>query len=223
MKKNIIIFAPHQDDEVIGCGGIIQKLISNQDNVYLAIATQSSGIIKKYNAKEYSEDCAEKRNRECFKAASILGIGPSKISYLISPEYHMRLDSLDKISIITTIEGLLQNVKPSSIFIPAYSLNQDHKIMNECLLTASRPHVYSGNILEYEVENEINFCPNFYVPLCREDVEKKVQALSCYQTQMKKGNTTLSKDYILTRAKYRGRELYVQYAEAFCIVRGRLY
>ena len=46
MKKNIIIFAPHQDDEVIGCGGIIQKLISNQDNVYLAIATQSSGIIK---------------------------------------------------------------------------------------------------------------------------------------------------------------------------------
>lgn len=135
----------------------------------------------------------------------------------------MRLDSLDKISIITTIEGLLQNVKPSSIFIPAYSLNQDHKIMNECLLTASRPHVYSGNILEYEVENEINFCPNFYVPLCKEDVEKKVQALSCYQTQMKKGNTTLSKDYILTRAKYRGRELYVQYAEAFCIVRGRLY
>ena len=60
----------------------------------------------------------------------------------------MRLDSLDKISIITTIEGVVtERKKPSSIFIPAYSLNQDHKIMNECLLAASRPHVYSGNIL----------------------------------------------------------------------------
>ncbi len=85
MKKNII-FAPHQDDEVIGCGGIIQKLISNQDNVYLAIATQSSGIIKNIMQRNIVKIVLKSRSRECFKAASILGIGPSKISYLISRE-----------------------------------------------------------------------------------------------------------------------------------------
>ena len=49
-----------------------------------------------------------------------------------------------------------------------------------------------------------------------EDVEKKVQALSCYQTQMKKGNTTLSKDYILTKEQnIEEGSCIFQYAEAF--------
>ena len=219
MKKNIIIFAPHQDDEIIGCGGIIQQIIRDQGSVYLAIATQSNDKIEKSRI----EGCSEKRNRECIRAMEILGIEKNKINYLISSDYHMRLDCLDKITVITLIERFIQKINPTSIFIPANSINQDHKVMNECLLAASRPHVYSGNVIEYEVENEINFKPNFFVPLCQEDVEKKVEALCCYKTQIKKGNATLSRDYILTRAKYRGRELYVQYAEAFYIIRGRLY
>ena len=29
-KNRIVIFAPHQDDEVIGCGGLIQKCIKDR-------------------------------------------------------------------------------------------------------------------------------------------------------------------------------------------------
>ena len=223
MNKNIIIFAPHQDDEIIGCGGMIQHIMRRQGNIYLVIATQSNDKIveKRVNGRQQSN--AEERNRECIRAAKILGIPKSRIHYLIASDYHMRLDSLDKISIVTLIEKFIMELNPSSIFIPANSLNQDHKVLNECLLTASRPHVYSGNIIEYEVENEINFRPNFYVPLSQNEIDKKIEALCLYQTQLKNGNATLNEEFIYTRAKYRGRELYVQYAEAFCIIRGRLY
>ena len=37
---NILVVAPHPDDEVIGCGGIIAKKVANGDRVTVAIMTE---------------------------------------------------------------------------------------------------------------------------------------------------------------------------------------
>src|SRR5436305_7920843 len=36
-KRNILVVAPHADDEILGCGGIISKYSSSGDNVFIAI------------------------------------------------------------------------------------------------------------------------------------------------------------------------------------------
>ena len=58
-KKNILIIAPHPDDETLGCGGTIFKHKKKGDNVFLVIITSvktitdSNGNIKLHN-KQYS-------------------------------------------------------------------------------------------------------------------------------------------------------------------------
>ena len=40
MNKKILVIAPHPDDEVLGCGGIIKKYSQNGDEVFLAVLTK---------------------------------------------------------------------------------------------------------------------------------------------------------------------------------------
>ena len=41
-KKKISIIAPHPDDEVLGCGGTIYKLVKSGAEVFVAILTNAS-------------------------------------------------------------------------------------------------------------------------------------------------------------------------------------
>ena len=39
MFKNILVVAPHADDEILGCGATIYKMIQEGHNVYVLIMT----------------------------------------------------------------------------------------------------------------------------------------------------------------------------------------
>ncbi|WP_240051127.1 PIG-L deacetylase family protein, partial [Bacteroides salyersiae] len=38
-KESLLIIAPHPDDEVIGCAGLIQRSLNKGNNVYVIILT----------------------------------------------------------------------------------------------------------------------------------------------------------------------------------------
>ena len=42
MFKNILVVAPHADDEILGCGATIYKMIQEGHNVYVLIMTNAS-------------------------------------------------------------------------------------------------------------------------------------------------------------------------------------
>ena len=39
--NNILVIAPHADDELLGCGATIVKKIANGDNVYVVVMTNA--------------------------------------------------------------------------------------------------------------------------------------------------------------------------------------
>lgn len=39
-KESLLIIAPHPDDEVIGCAGLIQRSLNKGNNVYVIILTK---------------------------------------------------------------------------------------------------------------------------------------------------------------------------------------
>ena len=50
INKNVLIIAPHGDDEILGCGGTINKYVDKGYKVYVAIMTNANlGNPKKYN------------------------------------------------------------------------------------------------------------------------------------------------------------------------------
>ena len=57
----IVVFAPHPDDEIFGCGGSILKWLNNGYNVHLIYITDNRALIE-WGIKEDQliEDCAQK-------------------------------------------------------------------------------------------------------------------------------------------------------------------
>lgn len=218
-NRNIVIFAPHQDDETIGCGGIIQKL-SPANNVHIAVAARVTAF-QSYHpvCGQYVPYKGTDRDKEFLRALQILNVKETHVHYLFAPEYHNRLDGIQKADLITGLENMIQNAKADCIFIPARSTNQDHQILHDCLLSAARPHFYHGAILEYEVEYEEDFRPNYYVSLTKDEAETKLNALMCFETQMKSGFAKISRNALRARMEYRGSDVCSAYAEAFRLIR----
>ena len=64
---NILIIAPHPDDEILGCGGTILKHIKNNDNIYLCIMTKG-------DINYYGEQTLQEKRQEVLKVAEFLNI-----------------------------------------------------------------------------------------------------------------------------------------------------
>ena len=68
--NNILVIAPHADDELLGCGATIVKKIANGDNVYVLVMTNAH-----IGAPElFSEDNINTVRTEAQKAHAFLGI-----------------------------------------------------------------------------------------------------------------------------------------------------
>ena len=70
MYKNILVIAPHADDEVLGCGGIISKFSKKKVNVYVAVMTNAS----MGDSKLFNKSKIQQIRNECLKANKKLGV-----------------------------------------------------------------------------------------------------------------------------------------------------
>jgi LmbE family N-acetylglucosaminyl deacetylase len=94
MKKKIVIFAPHPDDEIFACGGTILKWIKEEHDVHLVYVTDNRALIswgQKENqliqeqARDYlelSEDqIAEIALQEAYDVSRKLGLLENKVHF----------------------------------------------------------------------------------------------------------------------------------------------
>jgi N-acetylglucosamine malate deacetylase 1 len=222
-NQRVLILAPHADDEVIGCGGVIQKYLENQSAVRVVIATFVLGTYQKFykEKKSYENYSGMVRLKEMEKAYKILGVDNYDIMYVDSEgkDYHSKLDTLPRVDLVSKIEKEIDAFKPTVIFIPSKTKHQDHTAFHEAALTAIRPYYWNGSVFVYETDGEISFDPNMFVPLTQEQAEKKAKALAAYGTQVGGSNHPTNPQFLLTKAIFRGQSVYSDYAEAFQIIR----
>lgn len=205
-KKTVMILAPHTDDGEIGCGGTIAKLIEEGKNVfYVAFSIARTSAVQ----NGLPENILEK---EVKKAMKVLDI-PQKNLILYDfpvrkfPEY--RQDILDKLII------LRNDIQPDLIIVPSLNdIHQDHQVISNEGLRAFKKHT----ILGYEEPwNNIVFESRCFVSLMKRHIEKKIEALKCYESQ--KHRDYLTEDAIWSIARLRGTQLEGGYAEAFEVLR----
>jgi LmbE family N-acetylglucosaminyl deacetylase len=201
-----MILAPHTDDGEIGCGGTIAKLIEEGKNVfYVAFSIARTSAVQ----NGLPENILEK---EVKKAMKVLDI-PQKNLILYDfpvrkfPEY--RQDILDKLII------LRNDIQPDLIIVPSLNdIHQDHQVISNEGLRAFKKHT----ILGYEEPwNNIVFESRCFVSLMKRHIEKKIEALKCYESQ--KHRDYLTEDAIWSIARLRGTQLEGGYAEAFEVLR----
>jgi LmbE family N-acetylglucosaminyl deacetylase len=195
----ILCLGAHSDDIEMGCGGTILRLLTEQDDVEVHwVVLGSSG----------------KRDREAVKSAQKFLSG-SKNRYVTVKNFRDGYFPFIGGKIKDYFEHLKERVSPDLIFSHyRYDLHQDHRIVSELTWNTFRNHL----ILEYEIvkyDGDMGF-PNFFVPLGKSTIKKKVTyILETFKSQRKKDWFT--EDAFLSVLRIRGIESKADdgYAEGF--------
>ncbi|HET7626769.1 MAG TPA: PIG-L deacetylase family protein [Bacillales bacterium] len=222
-NQRVLIMAPHADDEIIGCGGVIQKYLQNESAVRVVIASFVYGNYPKYDKekKQYETYEGSVRRNELEHSHQLIGIQDVRILYseTKSVHYHGKLDALPKIELVSKIEREIEQFQPTVIYLPTKTKHQDHTAVHEAVLTAARPYFWNGSLIVYETDGEFSFQPNFFVPLTEEETRKKAEALKAYGTQTGSVRHPTNPEFLKVKAKFRGQSIYSDFAEAFEIRR----
>ena len=204
--KRILILAPHTDDGEIGCGGSIAKFIEQgKDVFYVAFSTARTSSVQ----NGYPDNILE---QEVKAATQVLGI---KKSNLILYDFNVRKFPECRQDILEEMIKLRKDINPDLIFVPSLNdIHQDHQVVAREGLRAFKRH----SILGYEEPwNNIIFESRSFIQLEKRHMEKKIEALNCYQSQ--KRRSYLTEEAIWGIAKLRGTQLEGGYAEAFEVLR----
>lgn len=215
--KNILVIAPHPDDEVLGCGGTILKHNKRGDKVFLCIATKAY-------APEWSEEFIKNRPKEVAEANKILGI--QKTFFLDFPT--VKLDTIPMKELNNFILEIIKKVNPEIVYLPhGGDINKDHRLIFEAGLVAVRPSNKTSvrKILCYETLSETDegrslkeFSPNIFEDI-GDEYDKKIKAMKIYKSEIKEFPHPRSLEMLEVLAKKRGSEAGFKLAEAFVLIR----
>jgi LmbE family N-acetylglucosaminyl deacetylase len=138
LRRPAMVFAPHPDDETLGCGGTI--LLKRRLNVPVRIVfvTDGSGSHPQLLSRE---ELSAIRAREAVEAAEVLGVDASRVHLLGFPDRFLLEHREEAVS---RIVALLEEHRPEQLFVPyAAGENKDHGstcvIVHEALRRVGRP------------------------------------------------------------------------------------
>ncbi len=220
--KNILVLAPHNDDEVLGCGGVMAKYIKEGKNIIVAVVTNGH-----LGAPElFSKEGTEKVRKEALEAHSYLGV--SETIFLDFPA--VNLDALPAYKLSLAISKIIKKFEIDTLFIPHRGdIHKDHRITYEAALVAARPingcsvkKIYSYETLS-ETEWAAPFGDDAFIPTVFVDIkdfiEEKLTAFRFFTSQIKQFPHSRSPEIIKVLSNYRGATVGFENAEAFMLIR----
>ena len=209
----VLLVSAHADDAETSCGGTVARLKrESRDNDIFWGEDEENVVWSIYFCDCPIEGHLE-QHREVCKSFGI--------DRLIEYRYHGDVLEEYKQEIRDILFKLRGEFQPDVVFCPSLSdMHQDHRVIAECCLTIFRD---TSTILGYEVLRSVgsDFKSNFYIILTKEDVEKKLNALSLYKAQIKR-NFWFSNEAFKAQLVVRGVEAKTLFAEAFDLIRGRI-
>lgn len=222
MKKVLIIVA-HPDDEILGCGATVARLIKEGNEAYTIILGEGVTSRSDYDIKEL-----ETLKQQCIKANNTIGIKSDTVFIYDFPDN--KFDTVPLLDIVKKISKIKEEIKPNIIFTHFRNdLNIDHRITYQAVNTACRPMdnetvkiIYSFEVLSSTEWNfPLTFSPNVFFDISK-TIDKKIKAMKYYQTELRIFPHPRSIETIKSNAKTWGSKVGMRFAEAFELVISRL-
>lgn len=215
---NCLVIVAHPDDEVLGAGATINKLIKEGNNV--AVATMANHAAARANI---SDTLAEDQR----KAMDILGV--KKIYTADFPNIKMNI--VPHLELVQFVESCIEDWKADVIITHhASDTNIDHAETSRAVQAAVRLFQRRDNIpalkellymevlssTEWSLDTSANrFTPNYFIEVGEEGVKTKLKALSAYKGVTRPYPHPRSNESLTGLAAYRGSQSGCNYAEAF--------
>lgn len=188
----MLVVAPHQDDEIIGCGGALALQVRAARSAFVVISQDGADGHDELSMTR--QDLVALRNEESRVAAALLGIESPR--FLGHPD--LRADARRATE---ELRGIILDRKTHAVFVPfMLDGHPDHRAANYILAEALTHIDWKVRVFGYEVWG---LCiPNVIVVI--DDVmEQKLAMLSCFNFANK------ATDYVQSTNLLNSRELSV--------------
>lgn len=227
-NKRIMIVVAHPDDELLGLGATMNKLILEY-GVITHVVILGEGITSRSNKRDLEQwnDVLITHRKNIYLAQREIGYG--SVSVYDFPDN--RFDSVSLLDLIKVVESEKQKFNPDIIFTHhGGDLNIDHQRTFESVMTACRP-MQNENVkaiitfetpsgTEWRASSDPNhFLPNLLIAVTRKNIETKIKAMNLYEYEKREYPHPRSGEALLVISKNRGISVGVDYAEAFQIIR----
>lgn len=214
MSKNILVIAAHPDDELLGCGGTLALHNMAGDKVHAAIACEGESL--RYG----SEGVGQKQHIR--EAAKVIGI--REVREFGFPD--QGLDTITLTEVISPIEKMIGEVQPNIVYSQyGRDINRDHELLFKAVLVAVRPTescieaVYAFDTASStEWAHPRSFVPDTWVDISK-TIDLKLQAMACYQSELRDYPHPRSLEALRNRAKAWGNQMCMGHAEVFMTIR----
>ena len=223
--KKLLVTAAHPDDEILGCGGTIARLIEEGNKVFVVILGE--GETSRYSHPDNTpRELINHLRQAAMEIKKDLGI--QEVFFLELPDN--RFDTLPILEIIKKIEKIVNMIQPGVVFTHhAGDLNIDHAITNRAVITATRPTPENRveSVLCFEIASSTEwalkqtgsvFQPNIFIDISK-TFRTKIKALDHYRTEMREFPHPRSLKAIEACALRLGSMAGVPLAEGFELVR----
>jgi N-acetylglucosamine malate deacetylase 1 len=163
--KRVLFLGAHPDDIELGCGALLHHIVKQTDVLCVTLSdNQKNPDLRNVKTEHY-------------EAMAVLGVPEEKI--LFGP-FNTRVFPNARQEILEYFLQLRRDFSPDLIFVHSkQDVHQDHLTMTDEALRAFR----GITVLGFDVvRSSYGFFPHFLVEVTEEDVNKKIEALSKYET-----------------------------------------
>ena len=163
--KRVLFLGAHPDDIELGCGALLHHIVRRTDVMCVTLSDNQKNPDLKNVKDEHLESMAA------------LGVPQEKV--VLGP-FTTRVFPNARQEILEYFLKLRRDFQPDLIFVHSrQDVHQDHNTMTDEALRAFR----GITVLGFDVvRSSYGFFPHFLVEVTEEDVNKKIEALSKYET-----------------------------------------
>ena len=212
-----LVVAPHPDDELLGCGGLLLRRASEGTRVGWLIATSIS-VEAGWTAEQVAH-----RQAEITNVAAGLGIRPEDVFQLGFPA--TQLDQVPKASLVQRMSQVFGTFLPDEVLTPhSGDVHSDHRITTEVVDACTKWFRYPSvqRVVAYETLSETGFGrssgeafnPNVFVDISPW-LERKLELLRIYASEMGAFPFPRSEEAVRALAQVRGAASGFDAAEAY--------
>ena len=215
---NVLFVVAHPDDEVLGAGATIHKLV-NEGHKIAVCTLANHAAARAHISATLSEDQV--------KAFEIMGVHKAYAGDFPN----IQMNTVPHLHLVQFIESAIKDWQAECIFTHHPSdTNNDHVMTSCAAQAASRLFQRTSGVpplkqfaymevpssSEWSFDSSSNrFFPNMFVEIGKEGVELKLRALAAYAGVMRPYPHPRSEEAITGLAAYRGSQAGCNYAEAF--------
>lgn len=214
----VLVFAPHRDDEILGCGGTLLKRKAAGDHIAVCLVTAREGEMLPASTQRIHEEM-----KQCH---AFVGVD----EYIGFPFAANKLELVARREFNKAFDDVLKQVQPDEVYIPFWGdMQKDHQITVDGAMVAlrSKNSYAPKRIYAYETLSETGInvpsMNNTFIPNVYEDIsdylEGKLKAMHFYQSQLHLFPDLRSLEAIEALAKFRGATVNMRAAEAFMLIR----